>query len=167
VIAEVEVRVVDPARACLDVGHEREPLAVARNEVEAALDDLEQIVVGRRTAVEQHQSGHVHVRRPALEVEEGVVEGGQPVFGHWRCAHVEGVCSNEIYPSDGSSTRGFCHRRPVLRCRGRLTPTTCRAAGLDQPVGGGTTAATPGGGGESVGNPTVARPNWRMREPDS
>ena len=40
------MRVVDPARAALAERHEGEPLAVARHQVQAVLDAVEQLVVG-------------------------------------------------------------------------------------------------------------------------
>jgi hypothetical protein len=70
VVAEVQVRVVDPARAALVERDEREPLAVPRDEVEAAVDVVEQLVVARRPAGEGHHRGDVHVRGGVLEVQK-------------------------------------------------------------------------------------------------
>jgi hypothetical protein len=82
VVAQVQVRVVDPARAPLAERDEGEPLAVAGHERQAPLEHLEQLVVGGRRALEQHHAGHVHVRRRVLEVEEGRVEAGQTIAWH-------------------------------------------------------------------------------------
>ena len=81
--ADVEVRIVHPHRPALIEGHEGQPLAVARDEVQPAGDLLDQLVVGRRLALEDHAAGDVHVRGVALEVQEGAVEPGQAVgIGH-------------------------------------------------------------------------------------
>ena len=82
VVAQVEVRVVHPLRPALAERHEREPLAVARHEAEAAVDRLEQVVVRRRVALEDHHPGHVHVGGGVLQVEERGVETCQAVGGH-------------------------------------------------------------------------------------
>ena len=84
VVAGVEVRVVDPHRAALAERDEREPLAVARHEVQARLDVRDELVVRRRRPVEHHARGDVHVRRGVvLEVQEGAVEPRQAVaVGH-------------------------------------------------------------------------------------
>jgi hypothetical protein len=51
--------------------------------VQAALDRLDELVVGRRLALEDQGRPHVHVRRVALEVQERRIEAGQPVrVGH-------------------------------------------------------------------------------------
>ena len=83
VVAGVEVRVVDPNGAPLAVRHVGELLAIARHEVHARLDRVDQLVVGGRLAFEDENAGHVHVRTAALEVKEAGVEGGQSVaVGH-------------------------------------------------------------------------------------
>jgi hypothetical protein len=73
VVAEVQMRVVDPLRAALVEGHEGKALAVARHEPEAALDGGEELLVGRRGTLEDHHAGHVHVRGGVLQMEEGGV----------------------------------------------------------------------------------------------
>ena len=92
VVPRVEVRIVDPHRAALAERDEREPLAVARHEVQARLDVRDQLVVRRRRPVEHHARGDVHVRRGVvLEVQERAVEPGQAVaIGH--AAIVPGTC---------------------------------------------------------------------------
>jgi hypothetical protein len=68
----------------------RELLAVARDEVEPALDRPQQVLVGGGLAVEDEDPGDVHVRAAGLEVEERGVEPGEAVAaGHDRdsCAH--------------------------------------------------------------------------------
>ena len=91
---DVEVGVVDPHRPALAERHERQPLAVAGHQVEPRDDLLDELVVGRRRALEHHAAGDVHVRGVALEVQERAVEPGQPVrlatarilAGFGRCA---------------------------------------------------------------------------------
>jgi hypothetical protein len=89
VVAGVEVRVVGPHRPALPERDLDEPLAVARDEVEPALDVLEQLGVGRRLALEHHARPDVPVRPAGLEVQERRVEAGQPVGVRHRgdCAH--------------------------------------------------------------------------------
>jgi hypothetical protein len=83
VVAGVEVRIVDPHRAPLAERHVGQLLAVARHEVHARLDRLDQLAVGGRLAFEDEDARHVHVRAAALEVQEAGVEGGQSVaIGH-------------------------------------------------------------------------------------
>ena len=98
VVAQVQVRVVDPARPALAERHEGELLAVARDEVEPALDPRDELVVGGRVAVEEHHRGDVHVGGVVLEVQERRVERGQPVrhqaptisASRWRVARDRG-----------------------------------------------------------------------------
>ncbi len=45
---DVEVRIVDPHRPALSQRHERQPLAIAGNEVEPIDDLLDELVVGGR-----------------------------------------------------------------------------------------------------------------------
>ena len=82
VVAEVQVRVVDPLRASLPVRHEGELLAVARDQVQAPLGGLHQLVVIRGIAGEEHHPGDVHVGAVVLQVEERRVQSGQAVAGH-------------------------------------------------------------------------------------
>jgi hypothetical protein len=70
VIAKVQVRVVDPLRAALPERDVGELLPVARHQMQALLDVLDELVVVGRAATEQHCSGDVHVRRAVLEVKE-------------------------------------------------------------------------------------------------
>jgi hypothetical protein len=79
VVAEVEVRVVDPDRPSLPVRHEGELLAEARNEVQARVEVLEELLVARRGAFEDRRRGHVHVSAVALEMQERGVESAQSV----------------------------------------------------------------------------------------
>ena len=71
VVAQVEVGIVDPARAALTEWDEAEPLAVARHEVQPPLEVAEQVVVLRRLALEDDHRCDVHVGRAVLQVEEG------------------------------------------------------------------------------------------------
>ena len=82
VVAQVQVGVVDPPRPALAERHERQALAVARHQPEAALDGLEQLVVGRRRPFEDHHAGHVHVGGAVLQMEERRVEPCQSIRGH-------------------------------------------------------------------------------------
>ena len=66
VVAGVEVRVVDPHRPRGAERREREPLAVARHEVQAALDPRDERVVVRRRALRRAgPSPRACVRRPS------------------------------------------------------------------------------------------------------
>jgi hypothetical protein len=56
-------------------------LAVAGDQVEAPFEVLEELEVGRRLALEQHDGGDVHVRGVVLQVEEGGVEPTE-AFSH-------------------------------------------------------------------------------------
>ncbi len=67
------MRVVDPLRAPLAERHEGEPLAVAGHQHEPTLDLLDQLIVGRGRALEEHHGGHVHVRAAVLQMQEGGV----------------------------------------------------------------------------------------------
>ena len=61
VVAEVELRIVDPERPAGLDRREGELLAVAGHEVQPALDVLEQVVVARRRALEDRHRADVHV----------------------------------------------------------------------------------------------------------
>jgi hypothetical protein len=89
VVAGIEMRVVDPHRARLGERRVRKLLAVARDEMQPVLDLRDEVVVGRRLAVEDEHGTHVHVRPALLEGEKRCVEAGEPVgVGHvhrlWR-----------------------------------------------------------------------------------
>ena len=80
VVVGVEVGVVGPDRTSLSERHVREPLAVARHEVQAADDVLDEFVERRRVALEHHHGRDVHVRsRVVLEVQERRVERRQAI----------------------------------------------------------------------------------------
>ena len=79
VVIEVQVGVVDPDRAPLAERDEAELLAKARDEVEARLDVVAELVVGRRRAVEDDRRGDVHVGAAALHMEECGIEAGQAI----------------------------------------------------------------------------------------
>jgi hypothetical protein len=82
VIGEVEVWVVDPNGATLREGNESELLAKARDEMQAGLDVVPELVVAGRGPLEQGDGGDVHVGRPPLEVEERRVEPGEAIGAH-------------------------------------------------------------------------------------
>jgi hypothetical protein len=87
VVLEVEVGVVGPQRAAAGCGREDEPLPVARNEVQAHPDRVEELLVGRRRPLDAHERADVHVRARALLVQERRVDRCQPVEvarGHRR-----------------------------------------------------------------------------------
>ncbi len=80
VVAGVEVRVVGPHRPTLSERHERQSLAVARHEVQPREDVLDELLVSRCLAFEDHHRGDVHVRGAAvLQVQEGRVQACQAV----------------------------------------------------------------------------------------
>jgi hypothetical protein len=62
VVVDVEARVVDPHRPAHLEARNREPLPVARHEVQALLDVLHQLEVIHRRPVEDHHAADVHVR---------------------------------------------------------------------------------------------------------
>ena len=82
VVVEVEVGVVDPDRPALVEGHEAQLLAEARDEVQARVDVVAELLVGRRRALEDDRRGDVHVGAASLHVEERGVEAGQPILTH-------------------------------------------------------------------------------------
>ncbi len=85
VVAEVEVRVVDPDRAALVQRDLGEALAKARDEVQPRLDVDAQLVPGRRGALEDRHRRDVEALARLLEVQERGVEGGDAVaVGHAR-----------------------------------------------------------------------------------
>jgi hypothetical protein len=67
--ADVEAVVVDPYRAALIQGDPRQPLAVARHEVEPGLDVLDELVVGGGRALEDQHRGDVQRGRLVLEMQ--------------------------------------------------------------------------------------------------
>lgn len=74
-----ELRVIDPHRAALVKRHEREPLTVPRDHLQARVERLDQILVGRRRSVEEDACADVHVRPALLELQERVVEPAQAI----------------------------------------------------------------------------------------
>ena len=78
---DVEVRIVDPGRTALGQRHEREPLAVAGNEVQARDDLRHELLVGGRRSLADDRAGDVHVSGTVLEVQERRVESGEPIRG--------------------------------------------------------------------------------------
>jgi len=74
VVAQVEVRVVDPDRPALVERDAGEALAKAGDEVQARLDQLAQLVVGRRGPVEDGDRCDVQACPGLLEVQERRVE---------------------------------------------------------------------------------------------
>ena len=79
VVAEVELRIVDPLRPALSERDRAQLLAEAGDQVQARLDVLTELVVGRRRALEQGRRGDVHVRRAVLEVEKRGVEAAEAI----------------------------------------------------------------------------------------
>ena len=84
VVARVEMRIVGPQRPSLVERHVRQPLAIARHQVQPAEHMVGQLLGRRRVALEHHHRGDVHVRgRIVLQVQERGIEGGQAVgVGH-------------------------------------------------------------------------------------
>ncbi len=77
----LEVRIVDPPGAPLVEGHEGEPLAVARDEMQPPRELLHELVVGRSCALEDHAGRHVHVGGVVLQVQEGGIEAAEAIRG--------------------------------------------------------------------------------------
>ena len=76
--------VVDPHGPPLSERHRSQPLAVARDQIQALTDVVDQLEVAGRAALEHEHRGDVHVRpAAALEVQEGGVQAREPVgVGH-------------------------------------------------------------------------------------
>jgi hypothetical protein len=79
VVAGIEVRIVDPHRSPLRERRPRELLPVARHEVQARLDFLEELWVARWLALEDQHGADMHVRAAALQRQERRVEAAQAV----------------------------------------------------------------------------------------
>ena len=81
VVAEVEVRVVDPDRVGQPAGDLLDLLPVARHERDPVTDQLDQLVVveARVARVEDLDRGVVHGRRRRLLGQEGEVPGPEPL----------------------------------------------------------------------------------------
>ena len=96
VVAEVEVRVVDPDRVREVAGHPADPLAVARHERDPVGDQLNERVVveARRAGVEDLDRGVVHRRRRGLGGQEGQIARPQPL------AHPPPCASSRVPPWD-------------------------------------------------------------------
>ncbi len=84
VVVGVEVGVIGPHRPPLAVGDVGQTLAVARDEVQAVVDVVDEFPQRWSLAFEDHHRRDMHVRRRVvLEVQERRVQGGQPVgIGH-------------------------------------------------------------------------------------
>ena len=73
------MRVVDPHRPALLIGHEDELLPVARDLVQPGVDRVDEVVIGGRVALEDEDPGDVHVGAVVLQVQECGIERGQAV----------------------------------------------------------------------------------------
>ncbi len=91
VVGEVEVRIVDPERPAGLDRREGELLPEAGDHVQAAAHVLEQVLVGRRRSLEDHDRADVHVRVGRLVRQERRVDRAQPV-------HVS-LCHTRVKPS--------------------------------------------------------------------
>ncbi len=80
---QTELWIVDPHRPSLSERNRREPLAVARHQVQPRLDRRHQIRIRGRWAGEDRAGADVHMRRLALELQKRVIERREPVsVGH-------------------------------------------------------------------------------------
>src|SRR5204862_393943 len=93
---------------------ERQPLPVARHEMQPALDLIDQLLVAGYAAVEHEHGADVHVGGVALEVEEGRIEPGEPV----------GSCHDLILP----------HARRVWQGRLAFRAVTVPGEPYDDPI---------------------------------
>ena len=83
VVRDVEGLVVDPHRVRQVSGHPAHALAVSRHEGDAAADQRDEPVVVKPAArrLEDQHAAHMHGGGATLQIEEGHVEGAQPI-GH-------------------------------------------------------------------------------------
>jgi hypothetical protein len=70
VVAEVEVRIVDPDRSSHAERHEAQLLTEAWHQVQSRLDVVAELRVEGRGPLEQRGRGDVHVRPIPLQMEE-------------------------------------------------------------------------------------------------
>ena len=82
VVAQVEVLVVDPARAGLGERNLRQALPIARHQAETRVDVRQQPIVRGRVSGEDQRTTHVHVRRSVLQMQERCVQRAEPIPGH-------------------------------------------------------------------------------------
>ena len=82
VVAQVEVRVVDPLGPALAERDHAQLLAEAGHQVKARVDVVAQLVVGGGRPLEQGRGGDVHVGGASLEVQERRIEAGQAIGAH-------------------------------------------------------------------------------------
>ena len=82
VVAQIEVLVVDPARAGLGERNLRQALPIARHQAEARVDVRQQPIIRGRVSGEDQRTPHVHVRRSVLQMQERCVERTEPIPGH-------------------------------------------------------------------------------------
>ena len=96
VVARVEMRVVGPYRPALPERHVGKPLAIARHQVQAAEDVIDELLRRGRLALEDHHRRDVHVRgRVVLQVQERGIERGQAVWvGHGSIVAASGAHVN-------------------------------------------------------------------------
>ena len=94
------MRIVDPDRPSLPERHRREPLSVARHEMQPGRDGFHQVgVVGRRS-VEDRTASDVHVRGLPLELQKREIKPAETVaVGH-----------EPILP--GIQSFGICRNKP-------------------------------------------------------
>ena len=115
VVAQVEVRVVDPDRAALVERDLGEALAKARHEVQARLDVLAQLVVRRRRPVEDRDRRDVQPRaRPSRGA--GTTRRAPRCGGRGRCGRLFHAARG-TGPVRSSSCRGDGSDRPSRRRR--------------------------------------------------
>ena len=79
VVIEVELRVVDPHRTPLAVGHEAELLRNRGTRWRREADVLAELDVVRGGALEHERGGHVHVGGAVLEVQERRIESREAI----------------------------------------------------------------------------------------
>ena len=107
VVVGVEVRVIGPHRPALVERNVGQALAVARHQVQAADDVLDELLQRRRRALEDHHRGDVHVRaRVVLEMQERRVQCCQAV-GVGHCGDCRGWRSPRQRP--GANTCAGAH----------------------------------------------------------
>ena len=95
VVAEIEMRIVDPQRAAELQRNESHLLAVPRHRRQLARDHRLEVLVRRRRTLENGHGSDVHVAHGVLDVQERRVEWAHPI----HCRPFAEVWARRLAPS--------------------------------------------------------------------